>query len=63
VPEEVPGHWRVYFAVDNCDDAVDHLVKLGGSVLRPAEDMPYGRWADVADPQGAAFTVMAPNPQ
>jgi predicted enzyme related to lactoylglutathione lyase len=65
VPAEVPAHWRVYFAVDNCDDAVDHIVKLGGNVTRPPEDMPYGRWADVTDPQGAAFTVIAtpPNPE
>jgi predicted enzyme related to lactoylglutathione lyase len=62
VPEEVPAHWRVYFAVDNCDDAVDHLIKLGGNVTRPAEDMPYGRMADVTDPQGAAFSVIGPNP-
>jgi predicted enzyme related to lactoylglutathione lyase len=62
VPEEVPAHWRVYFAVDNCDDAVDHLVKLGGSVIKPPEDMPYGRWADVADPQGGVFAVIASNP-
>jgi uncharacterized protein len=62
VPEEVPAHWRVYFAVDNCDDAVDHLVKLGGSVTRPAEDMPYGRWADVTDPHGAAFSVITSMP-
>jgi predicted enzyme related to lactoylglutathione lyase len=59
VPEEVPAHWRVYFAVDNCDDTVDHLIKLGGSVTRPPEDMPFGRWADVADPQGAMFSVIS----
>jgi predicted enzyme related to lactoylglutathione lyase len=59
-PADIPAHWRVYFAVDNCDDAVDLLVKQGGSVIKPPEDMPYGRWADVADPQGAMFSVMSP---
>ncbi len=34
--------------------------ELGGSVLRPPMDMPYGRHADVADPQGAAFSVIKP---
>lgn len=60
VPEHVPAHWRAYFAVDDADDAVDEVVRLGGSVLRPPTDMPYGRHADVADPQGAAFSVIKP---
>jgi predicted enzyme related to lactoylglutathione lyase len=60
VPAEVPAHWRVYFAVDDADDAVNEAVRLGGSVLRPAADMPYGRNADLADAQGAAFSVIKP---
>lgn len=60
VPADVPAHWRTYFAVDDADEAVDAVVRLGGSVLRPAQDMPYGRHADVADPQGAAFAVLKP---
>lgn len=60
VPAEVPPHWRVYFAVDDCDAAVEKVQSLGGSVLRPAADMPYGRHADVADPQGAMFSVIKP---
>jgi uncharacterized protein len=61
VPAEVPPHWRTYFCVDDADDSVDQAVKLGGSVLRPAADMPYGRHADLADPQGAAFSVIKPS--
>ncbi|MGI8762253.1 MAG: VOC family protein [Jatrophihabitantaceae bacterium] len=60
VPEQVPAHWRTYFAVDDADEAVDSVVRLGGTVLRPPQDMPYGRHADVADPQGAAFAVIKP---
>jgi predicted enzyme related to lactoylglutathione lyase len=60
VPAEVPAHWRVYFSVDATDVALDTVVKLGGSVLRPASDSPYGRMADVADPQGAMFSVIEP---
>jgi uncharacterized protein len=59
-PEHVPPHWRVYFAVDDCDAAVAKATELGGTVLRPPEDMPYGRWADVADPQGAMFSLLKP---
>jgi uncharacterized protein len=60
VPAQVPPHWRVYFAVDDCDAAVARVSELGGSVQRPPADMPYGRHADVADPQGAMFAVIKP---
>jgi predicted enzyme related to lactoylglutathione lyase len=60
VPAHVPPHWRVYFAVDDCDAAVAKVEELGGAVLRPPMDMPYGRHADVADPQGAMFAVITP---
>jgi hypothetical protein len=63
VPAEIPSHWRTYFSVDNCDETVELSTKLGGSVLRPAEDMEYGRHADLTDPQGAAFSVITPTPQ
>ena len=62
VPAHIPPHWRVYFAVDDADAAVEKVTALGGAVLRPATDMPYGRNADVADPQGAAFSVIKPAP-
>ncbi len=60
VPDSVPPHWRVYFAVDDCDGAVQRVSELGGSVQRPPQDMPYGRHADVADPQGAMFSLIKP---
>jgi uncharacterized protein len=60
VPAHVPPHWRVYFAVPDCDAAVARVSELGGSVLRPPADMPYGRHADVADPQGAMFALIKP---
>jgi predicted enzyme related to lactoylglutathione lyase len=60
VPAHVPPHWRVYFAVDDADAAVEKVTELGGSVLRPAMDMPYGRHADVADPQGTMFSLIKP---
>lgn len=60
VPPEVPAHWRVYFAVDDADATLEAVTQAGGSVLSPATDMPYGRHADVADPQGAAFSIIKP---
>jgi predicted enzyme related to lactoylglutathione lyase len=62
VASEVRPHWRVYFSVDDADVGIDTAVKLGGTVLRPAWDTPYGRWGDVADPQGAPFALIKPAP-
>jgi uncharacterized protein len=58
VPPMVPAHWRAYIAVDDADAAVAKAVELGGSVITEPMDMPYGRHADVADPNGATFTVI-----
>ena len=57
----VPGeeaHWTTYFAVDDADAAVARATAAGGTVVREASDSPYGRFAVVADPFGAAFAVM-----
>jgi predicted enzyme related to lactoylglutathione lyase len=34
-------------------------VDLGGTVVMPAEDTPYGRLAGVADPTGAQLQIVA----
>ncbi|MFJ3582143.1 VOC family protein [Streptomyces sp. NPDC090127] len=57
-PPEVPSYIQIYFAVDNCDQAVDRAVKLGGRTLFGPMDSPFGRFAAVVDPQGAAFAVI-----
>jgi uncharacterized protein len=62
MPAEVTPHFRIYFAVDDCDVAANRVTELGGAVLRAPQDMPYGRHADVADPQGAAFSIITPLP-
>ena len=59
LPEGVPAHWAVYFAVADTDAAVKTAIELGGSVVIPAEDTPYGRIALVADPTGAPFRLVA----
>ena len=53
-----PAGWWTYFAVDDTDAAVNLVTKLGGSVVRPTRDSPYGRIAVVADNQGAVFSVI-----
>jgi predicted enzyme related to lactoylglutathione lyase len=63
LPEGVPAHWSVYFAVDDTDATLAKIVELGGSVEQPAEDTPYGRLATAADPMGARFKLVGPNDQ
>ena len=50
--------WAAYVAVDDVDAAVAELQRLGGTVHRGAADIPgVGRFAVVADPQGATFNL------
>jgi uncharacterized protein len=58
-PGEDPSHWAVYFRVEDVDATLERIVELGGSVIRPAEDTPYGRLARAADPTGAEFRLVA----
>ncbi|NOT33927.1 MAG: VOC family protein [Candidatus Eisenbacteria bacterium] len=59
----VPSHWGIYYAVDDVDATVAKAVSLGGKVMHAALDMPgVGRMAWLADPAGANFAVMKPNP-
>ena len=57
-PANVPPHWLVYFAVANTDNTIKRAQELGGNVLNPATDIPQGRMAVVADPNGAPFAVI-----
>ncbi len=61
LPDGVPAHWSVYFGVEGTDAALTKIVELGGSILRAAEDTPYGRLAAAADPTGAQFKLVGPN--
>jgi predicted enzyme related to lactoylglutathione lyase len=60
LPVAVPAHWRLYIAVDDADATVDRAVALGGTVTQPAADAPFGRFAGVADRQGASLLVVQP---
>jgi predicted enzyme related to lactoylglutathione lyase len=59
LPEGVPSHWNIYLGVDDTDATVAKAGELGGSVLAPAADTPFGRFALLADPTGAAFAVIS----
>ncbi|MDI3388530.1 VOC family protein [Streptomyces sp. B-S-A8] len=58
IPAEVPPYISVYFGVEDCDEAVATVQRLGGQVFLDPMTMPFGRFAVVADQQGAAFAVI-----
>ncbi|GAA2715494.1 MULTISPECIES: VOC family protein [Streptomyces] len=57
-PREMPAHFLVYFVVDDCDEVVRRTLGLHGRVRLETQDTPYGRFAVLADDQGADFAVI-----
>ncbi len=53
--------WLGYIGVDDVDATVSKIEAKGGKALMPAFDIPQGRIAMVADPQGNAG-MLASNP-
>ena len=47
------------FWVADADRAAARAAELGGAVLLPPMDIPVGRFAILADPQGAVFLATA----
>ncbi|MBN1209188.1 MAG: VOC family protein [Myxococcaceae bacterium] len=66
LPDEVkkaggPPHWLAYIETDDVDATAKRAQQLGGQVHRPPTDIPsVGRFAVLADPQGAAFAIFKP---
>jgi hypothetical protein len=61
VPAQVPAYWTPYFQVDAVDAVAAKAAKDGASPIVPPSDIPKtGRFAVIADPQGAVFAVFAP---
>jgi predicted enzyme related to lactoylglutathione lyase len=59
----MPPSWMIFFAVDDADKAAADIGAAGGRVLREPADIPgTGRFAVVADPQGAVFGILQPEP-
>jgi hypothetical protein len=57
----VPPHWSLYFLVTDCDASTAKAKALGARVYMPPTTMEgVGRWAVLADPQGAAFSAFQP---
>jgi predicted enzyme related to lactoylglutathione lyase len=66
IPEEltksgVPPHWMAHVQVANVDASVAQVKERGGKVLNGPEDVPtVGRFAVIADPQGATISLFTP---
>jgi uncharacterized protein len=57
-PADAPTGWSIYFGTDDTDKSLAHIVDLGGKIVLPAQDSPYGRLAQAADPTGALFKLV-----
>lgn len=56
--KDLPAGWLGYVAVDDVDTFAAKVEAAGGAVCKAAEDIPnVGRFAVVADPQGAMFVL------
>ena len=56
---EVPPHWSVYFAVDDCDAIMEMAKRLGGkNEMQPMDIENVGRFVMLQDPQGGHFLVL-----
>ena len=54
--------WMGYVGADDVDGTIAQIEARGGKALMPAFDIPQGRIAMVADPQGNPFYIMKPIP-
>jgi uncharacterized protein len=52
-----PPSWLPYFSVESADEAARDAERLGGHTLLPTTALHIGRFAVIADRQGAAFAV------
>ncbi|ACU35161.1 VOC family protein [Actinosynnema pretiosum subsp. pretiosum] len=62
VPEGIPAHWMAYFTVPDADVAATRARELGGVVVHPVVEVPFGRFTTLGDPSGATFRIIQPPP-
>lgn len=54
-----PPMWGSYVTVDDVDQQIERAEQLGGKLIMPPRDIPdVGRFAVIADPQGAMLTMI-----
>ena len=57
--DDAPPHWLPYFGVEDVDAAARAVDQGGGQVVAGPVEVPAGKFALCADPQGALFAVFA----
>ncbi|EGD53911.1 VOC family protein [Gordonia neofelifaecis] len=55
-----PSFWQAYVTVEDVAATLAQVVELGGEILMPADDTPYGVLASFKDPMGAAICIATP---
>jgi uncharacterized protein len=55
--EGATSQWTIFFGAEDVDKTLQVIADNGGSVLRAAEDTPYGRLAAATDPTGVVFNL------
>ena len=55
-----PPYWLAYVAVPDVDATVRQATSLGARIYVEPRDIPVGRFAVLADPQGATFALYKP---
>lgn len=63
LPENIPSHWVVYFAVEDTDATVKRATAMGAALQDGPSDSDFGRVAQLADPTGAVFRIIQPVPE
>lgn len=61
VPDMVPNHWAVYFAVEDAAATIAKVAAEGGTIGSGPDEIPgVGTIAILHDPQGGSFCIMQP---
>jgi uncharacterized protein len=53
--ESMPGIWMAYVTVENLEASLAQAIELGAKVHKEITTIPMGRFAIIADPQGAVI--------
>jgi predicted enzyme related to lactoylglutathione lyase len=59
LPEGMPAGWQTYIGCVDVDRTLETVQRLGGEVVMGAEDSPFGRLAQIADPTGAIIKLVS----
>jgi predicted enzyme related to lactoylglutathione lyase len=59
--DDADAFWLTYWEVDDVDASAARVPELGGAVIAPPADSPYGRIAEITDTSGTRFRLRTKN--